>query len=43
MQLNEDDLGKPSIKSKVTIYQAPLGNGKGANRPGYATLSFLAC
>jgi hypothetical protein len=42
MQLKVADLGRPSMKSIVIVCHAPSGIGRGANRPGYATLSDFA-
>jgi len=43
MQLKEFDLGSPSIKSIVIVFQEPSRIGRGDNKPGEATLSVLAC
>jgi hypothetical protein len=43
MQLKELDLGSPSIKFIVIVFQEPSGIGRGDNNLGDATLSVLAC
>lgn len=39
MQFAEPEVGSPSMKSMVTICQAPSGVGSGCRSPGYLTRS----
>jgi hypothetical protein len=43
IQLEDPDLGNPSIKSNEIVCQAPSGTGKGESNLGHLFLLGLAC